>query len=631
MEFSQDIFLAFIEEDNEQHSLFHVRPLLSSKGPLPEHIISSFKDNGFLRIAPDKKEQFTFKERMRSLGSLCIIDLSEVEDETGKIRPNRNYAPQLNETHQFIIYSDVVKPLPEKLIYEVIAGEKGKPVSGCMTPMCFLRSGGRIEGPYTSKSGSPASGLVTIEPDSPHIFAISLPNGQERLFLWGRKNKDKTHKKEVSESGSCEKTADLTRRCKRAPSSSLTAAVGRRKRENLRSAGRLEELLSPMEAFKAAAPQIFSDEKKGGEAIDFLMNIPNAQSLIMQSLNINQGENPLIAAFNKQLDSLEAERLKISIEIDRLKKSRQELFKAALEEQADADNNEIERKKAKKDSLSKEIARLKEEQERLISLRNDALKQINTGKAILAKQNGKEQPAAYAVQRIREHLQSAGFDADINEAWLLLTLMLFEDQIQLCAKTLADSRKAAKAIASSVGASFASCLKNDENAFLSAGGNGFAFMLVSRGGRDESDVTRFIVSDKIQPYGKSYPYAVWPCFSLSEAKVKLSYEQLLPCEDAFDAEFLKNYISDKKLNSIPKEAADVINSMIKNMQTVPRSLLTRIFNCIMLITPHISGGLASAIDLCVSSYLLPYAKFSGENLNVPRQILSSLPYTSKLL
>lgn len=633
MEFSKNIFLSFIEEDNEQHSLFHIRPLLSSSGPLPAHIISSFKDNGFLRIAPDKKEQFTFKERMRSLGSLCIVDLTEVEDAAGKVRPNRNYSPQFNEKHQFIIYSDVVKSLPKDLVYEVIAGEKGKPVLNCITPMCFLRSGGRIQGPYLSDSGKAAGKLISIEPDSPNIFAISLPNGQEKLFYWKSEENAQAKEQETAEKSSQEKVPDISRRYKRPQASSLTAAVGRRKRENLRSSSRLEELLSPMEAFKTAAPQVFSDDAKGEEALDCLMAIPKAQDLIMRSLNINQGENPLAAVFNKQIDGLEADRFKISLEIDKLKKDRQELFKAALEEKSALADKELKNKQRDIDSLSKKIDSLKEEHNKLVVLRDDILKQIylSTGKSVLAKPQGEEKPATHAVQRIREHLKSAGFKTDIDEAWLLLTIMLFEDQIQLCAPALADSRAAAKAIAFSLGASYDSRLKGDKNMFFASGGNGFAVTLVSQGEKDDAPFTRLIISNKVQPFGKSYLYAAWPCFSVNPSPSKLAYEEALPCESAFDAEFLQNELKEGRLSSIPQEAADIISSIIKNMQDVPHSLLKRMFNCIMLIAPHVSGGLASAIDLCVSAYLLPYAMFSGSALNIPERILPSMPYTAKLL
>ncbi|MDO5023003.1 MAG: hypothetical protein Q4E07_06705 [Eubacteriales bacterium] len=635
MEFSKDIFLAFIEEDNEQHSLFHIRPLLSAEGPMPENIISSFNDNGFLRIAPDKKEQFTFKERMRSLGNLCIIDLTEVEDDAGKIRPNRNYSPRHNELHQFIIYSDVVKQLPEDLVYEVIAGEEGKPIENCTTPMCFLRSGGRIEGPYRASDGSPADNISAIAPDSPHIFAISLPNGQEKLFFWASSlsapDNDSEEERETSlipESSLVEK-GDLTKRYKRSHASRLTAAVGRRNRENMLSGKGIEELLSPMEAFKTSVPKVFADEAKGEEAFNYLMDMPKAQDLINRMLNINPGENPLITAFNSQIDALEAERLKISMQLDKLKKDKQELFNTALEEKSAMVDSKLAGKTEELNKLSSEIQALKGESKKLLDTRDDFISRFN--KPVLAKPQGEEKPVSTAVQRLREHLQSAGFVISINQAWFLLTMLLFEDQVQLCAPTLADSRLMAKTVACSLGASFVSFLKDDENLPYLHGGSGIAFALVSRGGRDMSPFTRLIAADKIQPFGKAYPYAVWPCFSLDAAETKFGYTQLLPCENAFDAELLRQTLVENRLNSMPQEAKDIINGIVKSVSGIPMSLVNRMVNTVLISSPHLSGGIASSLDFGIAAYILPYAHFNGLTLNIPKQILLNLPQTAKLL
>ena len=38
MEFSNNIIVSYIEEDNEQHSLFHVRPLLDMNGPVSKRL-----------------------------------------------------------------------------------------------------------------------------------------------------------------------------------------------------------------------------------------------------------------------------------------------------------------------------------------------------------------------------------------------------------------------------------------------------------------------------------------------------------------------------------------------------------------------------------------------------------------
>ena len=93
MDFSGKIVLSFIEEDNVQRAYFRIRPLLTGEGALTKQDIDALPDDGYLRIVPDKNEQHTFKDRMRSLGYLCVLDLKNIPPETIKIRNNKNYAP----------------------------------------------------------------------------------------------------------------------------------------------------------------------------------------------------------------------------------------------------------------------------------------------------------------------------------------------------------------------------------------------------------------------------------------------------------------------------------------------------------------------------------------------------------
>ena len=103
MDFSGKIVLSFIEEDNVQRAYFRIRPLLTGEGALTKQDIDALPDDGYLRIVPDKNEQHTFKDRMRSLGYLCVLDLKNIPPETIKIRNNKNYAPARGENNQFIV------------------------------------------------------------------------------------------------------------------------------------------------------------------------------------------------------------------------------------------------------------------------------------------------------------------------------------------------------------------------------------------------------------------------------------------------------------------------------------------------------------------------------------------------
>ena len=112
MNFQGKAVLVYLEEDNIARAYFRVQPLMTQDGPLGP-MTGEFPDNGFLRIVPDKNEQHTFKERMRALSGLCLVDLRLFPTESNKIRTNKNYRPEGEEHNQFILYSDAVKALPE--------------------------------------------------------------------------------------------------------------------------------------------------------------------------------------------------------------------------------------------------------------------------------------------------------------------------------------------------------------------------------------------------------------------------------------------------------------------------------------------------------------------------------------
>ena len=102
------ITLAFLEEDNQQRVIFRVVPLCTREGIVFREKNVDFPDQGSLRIVPDKREQSTFKERMRAMGCLCAIHLCSEGKELAKVRQNRNYDPGQGENNQFAIYSDVI-------------------------------------------------------------------------------------------------------------------------------------------------------------------------------------------------------------------------------------------------------------------------------------------------------------------------------------------------------------------------------------------------------------------------------------------------------------------------------------------------------------------------------------------
>lgn len=180
MNFQGKAVLVYLQEDNIPRAYFRVRPLLLESGPVPPEALNDFPDEGFLRIVPDKNEQHTFKERMRSMCGLCLMDLRYLPTESNKIRTNKNYSPSRGENNQFIVYSDAIRALPDQLVYQVVAEDQ---ISSAYTPQVYVRNGANIQGPFRKDTAQPVGDAAPLPPDSRELFSATIED-QEYLFYW---------------------------------------------------------------------------------------------------------------------------------------------------------------------------------------------------------------------------------------------------------------------------------------------------------------------------------------------------------------------------------------------------------------------------------------------------------------
>ena len=181
MNFQGKAILVYLEEDNVARAYFRVQPLMTQDGPLGP-MAGEYPDEGFLRIVPDKNEQHTFKERMRTLSGLCLVDLRYFPSDANKIRTNKNYSPSRGETNQYIVYSDAVRPLPDDLLYQVVSEAN---IKSAVTPYVYVRNGANIQGPFRRDNGEAKEKAVQLPPDSSEIHTVNV-NGQELLIYWPR-------------------------------------------------------------------------------------------------------------------------------------------------------------------------------------------------------------------------------------------------------------------------------------------------------------------------------------------------------------------------------------------------------------------------------------------------------------
>lgn len=183
-EINGTITLAYVEEDNRQRVIFRVIPLCTREGNVFHGGADDFPDEGSLRIVPDKREQSTFKERMREAGGLCAIQLASEGKELMKVRQNRNYAPEEGERNQYAIYSDVICELAEDGCFEVV--EPGTDASHALTAKVLLHKDKMLYGPVEKEQALKAAveGLKPFGNDRFLLHTVETPALGRHSIYW---------------------------------------------------------------------------------------------------------------------------------------------------------------------------------------------------------------------------------------------------------------------------------------------------------------------------------------------------------------------------------------------------------------------------------------------------------------
>ena len=183
-EINGTITLSYVEEDNRQRVIFRVIPLCTREGSTFHGGEEDFPDEGSLRIVPDKREQSTFKERMREIGGLCVVQLLSDGKELMKVRQNRNYAPDQGEQNQFAIYSDVICEFTEDGCFEVV--EVGSAAGDALTPRVLLHKNKLLYGPVNREEAEKTA-VEELKPfgnDRFLLHTIETPALGRHLIYW---------------------------------------------------------------------------------------------------------------------------------------------------------------------------------------------------------------------------------------------------------------------------------------------------------------------------------------------------------------------------------------------------------------------------------------------------------------
>lgn len=292
-EMNNTVTLAYVEEDNKQRVIFRVFPLCTREGIMLLGSKEMFPDDGSLRVVPDKREQSTFKERMREIGGLCAINLVSDGRELVKVRQNRNYAPEQGERNQNAIYSDVICEFAQDACFEVV--QAGTDASQALTKQVLIQNGMLLVGPVAKEAAMEAA-LDALKPfgnDSFLLHTLQTEVLGERRICWNpesllnwRQRRNALRRKDRGHSEGDSKPVD-------APAAQVTAAVA----ADVPAAEKAEQSTS-QEASKPEQPKNKPDraarkERKSAEETAVKQPVPEAVQPKEEAAPQNEAKTPV--------------------------------------------------------------------------------------------------------------------------------------------------------------------------------------------------------------------------------------------------------------------------------------------------------------------------------------------------
>ncbi len=176
------VTLSILEEDNTQRVIFRIIPLCTKEGFIFQNRKASYPDLGSLRIIPDKREQSSFKERMREMGNICCVQLYSEGKELTKVRQNRNYDPNQGEDNQYAIYSDVICGFAKEAVFEVF--QENQDPAMALTEHVLFQRGMVLYGPVRRDQEVQWETLKPFGNEEYLLHTVEAVDGSKHTYYW---------------------------------------------------------------------------------------------------------------------------------------------------------------------------------------------------------------------------------------------------------------------------------------------------------------------------------------------------------------------------------------------------------------------------------------------------------------
>ena len=526
--------IGILEEDNPLKAYFRLKPLLIESDGKYEHVdgVGAYPEEGCIRIVPDKNESSHFKARMRRMGRYCVLDLREHAGENDKIRPNKNYHGDDTEHNAHIVYSDVVREPADDMIFEIAEELAPGAWSGAAPGTPRLLRGEALETwAYTASAEENGQGSVALDgaalveeelqrfeipgfPGETLRFAIKLPGSMASVIGEPKPRQERPAapsaapaEPPLAEPGPAQPEKPwIIRELPKAAQphgrlsnlqQSLRAQSGLNPRRN-RSLqevieekwrhSRVDQLGHPVPANATGQP-LENPLDRALEALRDAWRIPEIRKRLIAGISeLDEFYDLLVESFQKardsaahrELEELEAERLKALDALDKLrreKKSLRETFKQEIrEEEETAFRDAVERTRAAKAECEAQEAAAKEARQ-IAAAAEDFYASLSDGRfeeklkdfaftsraaELLARpatprapkpEISEEAPSAEEwIERTRRAFAAEGLEIDEAQAVNYLICICLSDSLLLSGPASSDKDATARALARALGA-----------------------------------------------------------------------------------------------------------------------------------------------------------------------------------
>ena len=536
METQQQCMLSYLEEDNVQRSYFRVRFLMTRLEPMLEEDYRRYPDRGCLRIVPDKQEHATFKDRMRSLGSLCVVDLTPYPLETNKVRNNKNYSPEAGEENQFVIYSDAVHAIPENTVFEVFQSVEELSSHTPVTKQVLFRKDEAICGPMEKDADMSAAPVCPVNPD--YLHRCTFPDGSEHLFyisgeLTGwlpyapapelRKSPARpaaapapvpapaAQPTPAAEEPANRFTTEFDEKLKEIDSQPLSPEANRLKAvpmepiappipdkeltgvplystsstrypqptraratlsgvvdaqlrgprpieigATLPQGAKMQDTANPMEALRDQLNRAWADEDLRHQVAQIVLQLDGAPSLLEKAMNAHLDDSPLTLGARRLLESLEADRLSLLVQLDHAKEKMAEFRTEAIDSAHSEAKKLLDEKREQLDDLKSALQEVKKQLKNAVDERNRAIPHTVLGHNSVSVNavTGEELPEAEILTRLQSAFRQAGFTLTTADAVHIAILLGMGGRFGLVDANTGDTAAVAKVISAALGVDF---------------------------------------------------------------------------------------------------------------------------------------------------------------------------------